>query len=71
MLAAMQMRREPAVAVEFATDETRWAAVVARDASTSWDLRCEVREQLIEYLQKHHPDSLPRLRTAAVEGLPA
>ena len=33
MLAAMQMRREPAVAVEFPNDETRWAAVVARDAA--------------------------------------
>ena len=33
MLAVMQMRREPAVAVEFANDETRWAAVVARDAA--------------------------------------
>jgi len=42
--------------------------VSSRDASTSWDLRCDVREQLIEYLQKHHPDSLPRLRMAAVEG---
>ena len=33
MLAAMQMRGEPAVAVEFPNDETRWAAVVARDAA--------------------------------------
>lgn len=41
--------------------------VSARDAGTSWDLRCEVREQLIAYLQKHHPESLPRLRTTVHE----
>ena len=33
MLAATQIGREPAVAVEFATNEARWAAVVARDAA--------------------------------------
>jgi hypothetical protein len=34
----------------------------APDASTAWDLRCHVRERLIEYLQQHHPESLPRTR---------
>lgn len=38
--------------------------VSARDAGQSWDLRCELREKLINYLQKHHPESLPRIRTA-------
>jgi small-conductance mechanosensitive channel len=33
------------------------------DAPSNWDLRCEIREQLLDYLQRHHPDSLPRLRT--------
>jgi small-conductance mechanosensitive channel len=43
--------------------------VSARDAGQSWDLRCELREKLIGYLQKHHPESLPRIRTAfASEG---
>lgn len=36
--------------------------VSARNAPASWDLRCEVREQLITYLQEHHPDALPRNR---------
>lgn len=38
------------------------ALVSASDASTSWDLRCEVREKLLMYLQRQHPESLPRLR---------
>ena len=43
--------------------------VSARDAGQSWDLRCELREQLIKYLQQHYPESLPRIRAAfASEG---
>lgn len=34
----------------------------ARDAPTAWDLRCEVREKLVDFMQKHHPQGLPRLR---------
>ena len=34
----------------------------AADSSKAWDLRCEVREKLIAYIQKHHPRSLPRVR---------
>ena len=34
----------------------------AADSSKAWDLRCEVREKLIVFIQKHHPRSLPRLR---------
>lgn len=33
------------------------------DSSRSWDLRCEIREKFIAYLQRRHPESLPRLRT--------
>jgi hypothetical protein len=36
--------------------------VTAADASKSWDLRCEIREKLIAYLQTHHPQRLPRVR---------
>ena len=32
------------------------------DSSASWDLRCEIREKFIAYIQNHHPDSLPRTR---------
>lgn len=34
----------------------------AQDASKAWDLRCEVREKLITWLQEEYPGSLPRLR---------
>ncbi len=38
------------------------ALVSAADASKAWDLRCEVREQLVAFLQEHHPRCLPRVR---------
>jgi hypothetical protein len=42
----------------------------APDAPTAWDLRCEVREQLILYLQRRYPQSLPRTRVSvAGDGL--
>lgn len=34
----------------------------AHDSPTCWDLRCEVREKLLTFLQEDHPDSLPRVR---------
>jgi small-conductance mechanosensitive channel len=34
----------------------------AADSSKAWDLRCEVREKLVSFIQKNHPRSLPRLR---------
>jgi small-conductance mechanosensitive channel len=36
--------------------------VSAEDSSKLWDLRVLVREKLIEWLQREHPDSLPRDR---------
>lgn len=38
------------------------ALASATDASLAWDLRCEIREQLIAFVQRHYPDSLPRMR---------
>jgi small-conductance mechanosensitive channel len=38
------------------------ALMSASDASKLWDLRCAVREQLLGFLQRKYPDSLPRLR---------
>ena len=38
------------------------ALASAADASLAWDLRCEVREKLVEFLQREHPGSLPRVR---------
>jgi small-conductance mechanosensitive channel len=34
----------------------------ASDASRAWDLRCELREKMIAYLQREHPECLPRHR---------
>jgi small-conductance mechanosensitive channel len=36
--------------------------VSANNASDAWDLRCEVREALLSFVQRH-PESLPRVRT--------
>lgn len=38
------------------------ALVDARDSGTAWDLRCYVREKLIQFLQDKYPHALPRLR---------
>jgi small-conductance mechanosensitive channel len=38
------------------------ALVSARDSSSVWQMRCEVREKLIDFLQKNYPHALPRVR---------
>lgn len=38
------------------------ALVSAEDASKAWDLRCEVREKLVEFLQRDYPQCLPKTR---------
>ena len=43
------------------------ALVSAADSGKAWDLRCEVREQLIAFLQANHPDCLPRVRALVQE----
>jgi small-conductance mechanosensitive channel len=35
----------------------------AGSAGQAFDLRCEIREKLIDFLQKEHPEALPRQRT--------
>jgi len=42
------------------------ALMSAVDAPTAWDLRCEVREKLITYLQENCPESLPKIRSLEV-----
>lgn len=37
--------------------------VSASDASQLWDLRCEVREKLIDFVHRRYPAGLPRQRT--------
>ena len=41
--------------------------VSAADASTAFELRCEVREKLVAFLQAQHPEALPKTR-AVVDG---
>jgi small-conductance mechanosensitive channel len=50
--------------VSDASEKTMQLRVLATaaDSSKSWDLRCEIREKLIAYIQRQHPRSLPRLR---------
>jgi small-conductance mechanosensitive channel len=49
------------------------ALMDARNSGDAWDLRCLVREKMIEFLQKNYPESLPRyrgeFRTRATEPL--
>ncbi len=39
------------------------AMVSAANASAAWNLRCQVREELILFIQKNYPESLPKFRT--------
>jgi small-conductance mechanosensitive channel len=38
----------------------------AGNAGRAFDLRCEIREQLVDFLQREHPSALPRLRADLV-----
>lgn len=38
------------------------ALVSAANSSHAWDLRCLVREEMLAWLQREHPQALPRLR---------
>ncbi|MGA8280932.1 MAG: mechanosensitive ion channel domain-containing protein [Desulfobacterales bacterium] len=53
-----------------ATDRTieMRALMSAADSGTAWNLRCYVREQLIGFMQKRHPEHLPKTR-AEVQGV--
>jgi small-conductance mechanosensitive channel len=44
------------------------ALASARDAQMLWDLRCAVREGLVSWLQRAHPESLPRTRYESPMG---
>jgi len=40
-----------------------------KDAGTTWDLRCYIREGLIKFLQQNYPQTLPQTR-AQIQGMP-
>ncbi len=46
------------------------ALASASDASRAWDLRCEIRENLVKFIQQNYPESLPRLRASLDARLP-
>ncbi|MFC4729794.1 mechanosensitive ion channel family protein [Coralloluteibacterium thermophilus] len=42
--------------------------VSARNSGDAFDLRCAVRERMIDFLRRNHPEALPRLRADVVGG---
>ncbi|HUW20309.1 MAG TPA: mechanosensitive ion channel domain-containing protein [Sedimentisphaerales bacterium] len=38
------------------------ALMSAADASAAWNLRCHVREKLVEFIRESYPEALPRMR---------
>jgi small-conductance mechanosensitive channel len=56
-----------ALQVTDATERTMQlrAIMSAQNAGSAWDLRCEVRERLIAWLQRELPGALPRVRLDA------
>jgi hypothetical protein len=40
------------------------AVMSAADASLAWDLRCEIRERLVAFIQHTSAESLPRFRAS-------
>ncbi|HYP66884.1 MAG TPA: mechanosensitive ion channel domain-containing protein [Thiobacillaceae bacterium] len=47
------------------------ALVSAADASAAWDLRCLVREALVDFLQRSYPQCLPRMRAEVATSIAA
>jgi len=45
--------------------------ISAEDSNKQWDLRCEVREHMVTWLQKNHPEALPHSRVSLEETKPA
>lgn len=43
------------------------ALMSAGSAPDLWELRCEVREKMVTYLQEHYPDALPKMRAQLQE----
>ncbi|MGW8313535.1 MAG: mechanosensitive ion channel family protein [Desulfuromonadales bacterium] len=42
------------------------ALMSAASSSDAWELRCDVREQLLRFLQTNYPDCLPKIRAAVL-----
>lgn len=65
-------RRDWVLQVTDTTETTMVVRVLASavDAPTAWDLRCEIREALLTFLQENHPESLP-VQRVLVDPVPA
>jgi hypothetical protein len=62
----LDAQAKPQPTVDLTTENgtiTLRAIASARNAPTLWNLRCEIREQLVAYVREHYPDALPALRT--------
>lgn len=46
------------------------ALMSAEDSSKLWDLRCLVREKMIDFLQKNYPHCLPKQRLSELQNAP-
>ncbi len=57
-------KRVSVVQVTDATEKTMQirALMSARNAGDAWDLRCQIREQLITFIQEKYPEALPKTR---------
>ena len=44
------------------------ALMSAQDASSAWNLRCTIREKLIEYVRNNYPEGLPKVRAEISES---
>ena len=64
-IAALQVTDTPGNMVQLR------ALVSARNSSDLWDLRCEVREKLIAFMQENYPQALPRQRAEIAGRLDA
>ncbi len=65
-------RRDWVLQVVDTTSSTMVVRVLASaaDAPSSYDLRCEIREKLLGWIQAHHPQGLPHLRLAQADAQP-
>ncbi|NRQ31715.1 mechanosensitive ion channel [Nonomuraea sp. NN258] len=43
------------------------ALMSAADSPSSWDLKCDVREHLVNYVRENYPEALPRFRVESPE----
>ena len=62
-------KRVKVVHVTNATERTMEVRLLisASSSGRAFDLRCELREKMIGFIQKNYPDSLPKVRTGTIE----